>query len=111
MGERPLLARLQVKAGRRLALLNAPKGREALFAGAARASLNEAEVVVSFAATRAEMAARLAKLTAEARKDAILWLAYAKKTSPHFGEIHRDVIHEFTRGVGLDTVAQIALDD
>jgi hypothetical protein len=110
MSEKPLLLRLQLKAGRRLAVLYAPADRQALFASAEPAAIEDAEVALAFAGTREEMAARLAALKDRTRADAILWLGYAKKTSPRAGEIHRDLIHDFARGHGLDAVAQIALD-
>ena len=68
-------------------------------------------MALAFADTRLEMAERLEALRARARGDAILWLAYAKKTSPRAGEIHRDIIHNFASTVGLDAVAQIAVDE
>ena len=110
MSDKPLLQRLQLKARRRLAVLHEPDDRQALFGGADLAPLEQADVALAFADTHEEMAERLAVLKNRARPDAILWLGYAKKTSPRAGEIHRDIIHDFARTVGLDAVAQIALD-
>ena len=111
MSEKPLLQRLQLKPGRRLAAMHMPADRQALFAGAPMAAIGEAEVALAFADTRKDMAERLEALRDRARSDAILWLAYAKKTSPRAGEIHRDIIHNFALTAGLDAVAQIALDE
>ena len=110
MSEKPLLQRLQLKPGRRLALLHAPADRQALFAGAEQAAIEDAEVALAFAGTREEMADRLSALKNRTRAAAILWLGYAKKASPRAGEIHRDLIHASALAQGLDAVAQIALD-
>jgi hypothetical protein len=109
---KPLVDRLQVKGGRRLAVLHAPDGLLSLFDAEGRlAPATEAEVVVAFAATRGEMEPRLAELKNSTRPEAILWLAYPKTTSPRAGDISRDFIHDHALTVGLDAVAQIAIDN
>jgi hypothetical protein len=108
---KPLVERLQVKGARRLAVLHAPDGLAPLFGANDRlAPATEAEVVVAFAATRGEMEMRLAELKNSTRPRAILWLAYPKTTSPRAGDISRDLIHDYALTVGLDAVAQIAID-
>jgi hypothetical protein len=108
---KPLVERLQAKGGRRLAVLHAPDGLLSLFgAGDRLAPTTEAEVVVAFAATRGELQRRLAELKKSTRPEAILWLAYPKTTSPRAGDISRDFIHDYALTVGLDAVAQIAID-
>jgi hypothetical protein len=108
---KPLVERLQVKGGRRLAILHAPDGLLSVFgAEESLAPPREAEVVVAFAATRGELERRLAELNKSTRPEAILWLAYPKTTSPRAGDISRDLIHDYALTVGLDAVAQIAID-
>jgi len=108
---KPLVERLQAKGGRRLAVLYAPEGLLRLFGADDRlAPVKEAEVVVAFAATRGELERRLAELKNASSPEAILWLAYPKTTSPRAGDISRDFIHDYALTVGLDAVAQIAID-
>jgi hypothetical protein len=42
--------------------------------------------------------------------DGVLWIAYAKGTSKKASDINRDTIREYAASIGLDTVAQIAID-
>jgi hypothetical protein len=108
---KPLLERLQVKGERRLAVLHAPEGRLSQFGADERlAPPKEAEVVVAFAATRGELERRLGELKTATRPDAILWLAYPKTTSPRAADLSRGFIHDYVLTVGLDAVAQIAVD-
>jgi hypothetical protein len=91
--------------------LHAPDGLLPLFGADDRlAPAREAEVVVVFAATRGELAQRLAQLKSPSKPDAVLWLAYPKTTSPKAGDISRDFIHDYALTVGFDAVAQIAID-
>ncbi len=111
MSDKPLAERLQVKNGRRLAVLSAPRGLDASFgAGVARAGLEEADVVLLFAADRRRLEAELPRALKKSAPAAILWLAYPKLTSPLAGDLSRDVIHALAPKYGLDTVAQIAVD-
>jgi glycine cleavage system H protein len=111
MSDKPLAERLQLKGTRRLALIDAPDGLNAVIGAAdRRAGLAEAEVVVLFAADRAALDAALPNLLHTARADAIVWIAYPKLTSPLAGDLNRDIIHDLTPAFGLDTVSQIAVD-
>jgi hypothetical protein len=105
-----MLAKLQVKGERRLALVGASDGVIEVPAERA-ASVGEAEVVVLFVADRAAFDAGIQPMLAEAREDAVLWIAYPKLTGALAGDLHRDVLREAVRGFGLDTVAQVAIDE
>jgi hypothetical protein len=112
MSDKPLAERLQVKKGRRLAVLAAPRGVDALIgAGAARAGAESADVVLLFAADRRQLDAALPRCLKKAPETAILWVAYPKLTSALAADLSRDVIRSIAPGYGLDTVAQIAIDD
>jgi hypothetical protein len=56
------------------------------------------------------MVKRLPLCKAKLESGGALWLAYAKGTSPKAADINRDSIHDYVGTVGLDTVAQIAID-
>jgi len=111
MSEKPIAERLQVKHGRRLAVIGAPATVDAeIGVRESRTSPDRADVVLVFAKDRAALEASLPNTLAVLRDDAILWLAYPKLTSPLAGDLHRDVIRESVPSHGLDTVSQIAVD-
>ncbi|HVJ00643.1 MAG TPA: hypothetical protein VM662_00590 [Sphingomonas sp.] len=111
MSDKPVAERLQVKASRRLAVIDAPAGLDTTVGAAeARADAAEAEVVLLFVEGRAALDARLPPLLAQTHGDAILWIAYPKLTSKLAGDLNRDIIHAASPGFGLTPVAQIAID-
>jgi hypothetical protein len=77
----------------------------------ARADIGEADVVLFFAADRAQLEAELPAVLKAMPQSAILWVAYPKLTSLLAGDLSRDVIHSLSPSYGLDTVSQIAIDD
>lgn len=112
MSEKPVSERLQVKHARRLAVVNAPRAVDvAIGAKAARAGIEDADVVVLFVADRAGFDRELPILLKRLRPASILWLAYPKLTSRLAGDLSRDVIHEAVSAHGLTTVSQIAIDE
>jgi Protein of unknown function (DUF3052) len=111
MSEKPIAERLQVKNGRRLAVIGAPATvDQEIGVQEFRASSDRADVVLVFAKNHAALKASLPNTLAVIRDDAILWLAYPKLTSPLAGDLHRDVVREAVPNYGLDTVSQIAID-
>ena len=111
MSDKPIADRLQVKGGRRLAVVGAPVGLEdTIGALDLRADPAEAEVVLLFTVNRDHFDADLPVILKTARANAILWIAYPKMTSKLAGDLNRDVIHDLVPSHGLDTVSQIAID-
>jgi hypothetical protein len=112
MSDKPVTERLQVKGGRRLAILGASAALErAIGAGEMRAGLAEADIVILFAPDRARLDADLPAVLAKASPTAILWVAYPKLTSSLAADLSRDAIRALAPEHGLDTVSQIAIDD
>jgi hypothetical protein len=112
MAEKPVAERLQVKGGRRLAVVGAPAGLETLIGVREQcAELPEAEVVLLFVRDFAALDAQLTAMLPLLRPAAILWIAYPKLTSKLTGELSRDALRAAMPRYGLDTVSQIAIDD
>jgi hypothetical protein len=112
MSDKPVAERLQVKGGRRLAVLGAPHDLErAIGAFDSRAELPRADVLLLAAPDRATLDADLPKVLAQAPRSAILWIAYPKLSSRLAADLSRDIIRELAPRYGLDTVSQIALDE
>ena len=112
MPEKSIAEKLQVKGARTLALLNAkPALDRAIGSLDRRAPPAKADVVLFFAADKAVLQAKLPGLLQKLPPSSILWIGYAKLTSPLATDLSRDVIREWAPKVGLDTVSQIAIDD
>ena len=67
-------------------------------------------LILMFAEDRAALVAGLSVCKAKLEVGGALWVAYAKGTSSKATDINRDSIREYVATVGLDTVAQIAID-
>ena len=112
MADKAIAEKLQAKGTRTLAVVNAkPALDRALGLPARRAAPAKADVIVFFAASKAELQAKLPGLLPKLSPTAILWIAYPKLTSALAGDLSRDVIREWAPSLGLDTVSQIAIDD
>jgi len=99
--------KLQLKDGQTIAVINgtlpAPlAGREA--------SVSQADAVLVFAASEAELRAYLGKLQASTAQAKLTWLAYPKAKQLNT-DINRDSIRAIANDNGLDPVRQVALDD
>jgi hypothetical protein len=112
MSDKPVAERLQVKGGRRLAVVGASAALEKTVGAAkARADLASADVVLLFTPDRASLDARLPSVLTKMPATAILWVAYPKLSSKLAADLSRDIIHALAPRHGLDTVSQIAIDD
>jgi len=112
MSDKPLAEKLQVKQGRKLAIVDCPAGLD-LMLGADVPLTDEvadAQVVLAFARSVAELERVLPALAPRLMPGAILWLGYPKLGTPLASDISRDVIHRHAPTAGLDCVAQIAID-
>lgn len=104
MPDAALLKKLQVKGARRLCVAHAPAG----FDGTGGVPAGEADVLLMFTPTRADLTACLDGL--RAREDAVLWVAYPKLSSRLAGDMHRDIIRDLVLRWGLEVVGAIAID-
>jgi hypothetical protein len=113
---KPVSQKLALRPGQRFLLLGAPPGYEdalgPLPAGVTLAKAGgKADAVQVFATTKGEMEAALSKARAALNPGGMIWVTYPKGISRIKGGINRDSIREYATGVGLQTVALIAVDD
>jgi len=114
---KPLAKKLALKPGQRFLLLGAPPGYEdalgALPQGVTMTTKagGKADAVQVFATTKEELKDALAKAKAALNPGGMIWLTYPKGTSKMKSDINRDSIREHALGVGLETVALVAVDD
>jgi hypothetical protein len=108
---KPVAERLQVKAGRSLAVIGAAaRDDQAIGALDQRSDAGQADVVLIFVHGRTELDAHFAATLPTLKPSAIIWIAYPKLTSPMAGDLHRDVIHNLVPNHNLDVVSAIAVD-
>jgi len=111
-----LAQKLQIKSGK-LIVLNAPKGYAEVLTTelnhltvSTRAS-GQAEAVLLFVNSLAEVAERTPKAIKAVKPDGMLWIAYAKGTSKVKTDVNRDKLWAAVQPIGWQPVRQIALDD
>ena len=113
MSDKSLAARLQVKPGHSLRLVNPPEGYRdvigALPTGARFVEAGEqAGVVQAFFSSQSQLSAQLPATLAEA-DGAVLWICYPK-TDAKVSDLSRQSVHNAIRLNGWVPVAQVNVD-
>lgn len=111
--------KLNLKAQREILVVNAPASFEpelaALTGVAVLRDPKKAKAVqfaLAFATKQAEVDSLAKLLAAQAEGDALLWFAYPKGSSKKYQcEFNRDDGWAVLRGLGFDTVRQVAIDE
>lgn len=117
MPTKPLADRMHLRAGERLLLVGAPDGYAATLNAPDSVELASTpqgtfDVIQVFVTTRAALEAEASRLKALLNPDGKLWFTYPKGTSTRLtADINRDDIRRYALTVGLQTVAQVAVDD
>ena len=117
MATKPLAERMHLRAGERLLLANAPNGYAATLGPPPGIDVQERaegtfDVIQVFVSTREALEANAPRLKALLNPGGKLWIAYPKGTSKQLSaDINRDDIRRYATTVGLQTVAQVAVDD
>ena len=114
---RPLVAKLGIKPGARVALVGAPEGFEAeldpLPPGAqlSRRLSKGVDVAVMFTASRAVLAKRWDALTAAVGPAGAVWVAWPKRASGVTTDITEDVVRDVVLPTGWVDVKVAAIDE
>jgi hypothetical protein len=106
--DKPLLARLLLKPGVTLAIVNAPKGQAAP-TGAELVTRGRAEAVLLYARDEAELAASLDKARTRLADDGRLWIAYPKAGQLDT-DLNRDRLAALVGKARLEPCRQVAVD-
>lgn len=112
----PLVSKLGVKSGMRVAILGAPDGFDdtlgALPDGVAVARRlgGSKDMVMLFTTQRAELARRLDALRRAIAPDGMVWVAWPKRASKVPTDITEDVVREVVLPTGLVDVKVCAID-
>jgi hypothetical protein len=112
----PLVRKLGIKPGFRVAWPAAPEGFEALLEGlpdgvsVRRALRGRLDLVVGFVTGRAELERRLPALRRAIEPDGTLWVAWPKRASGVATDMTEDVVREVALPTGLVDVKVCAID-
>jgi hypothetical protein len=112
----PLVRKLGIKPGFRVAWPAAPEGFEALLEGlpdavsVRRALRGRLDLVVGFVTARAELERRLPALRRAIAPDGTLWVAWPKRASGVATDMTEDVVREVALPTGLVDVKVCAID-
>ena len=114
---RPLVAKLGIKPGARVALVGAPEGFESeldpLPPGAqlARRLSKGVDVAIMFTTSRAVLAKRWDALTAAVGPTGAVWVAWPKRASGVTTDITEDVVRDVVLPTGWVDVKVAAIDE
>ncbi len=117
MPAKSLAERMHLRAGERVLLVNPPDGYGAVLCAPEGVEVSDEprgmfDVIQVFVTTRAALEAEAPRLKALLNAGGKLWIAYPKGTSKRLqADINRDDIRSYALTVGLQTVAQVAVDD
>jgi hypothetical protein len=108
--------KLGIKAGRRIALVNAPDGFEErlqpLDDGQLHAGLrHSADLILLFVQSQAEFEAQITKAAAALPEPGALWIVYPKKSSGVRTDLNENGIREFCIALGLVDYKICAVDE
>lgn len=113
----PLVRKLGLKPGHRVALVNAPAGFEQLLDGlpddvrlARGVPRSPAQVIIWFVTSRAELIRRLAAVAGQMTQDGAIWIAWPKKAGRVPTDMTEDVIREVALPTGLVDNKVCAID-
>lgn len=104
----PLVRKLGVEAGMRIAVLDAPEGFDV--GPAARRLGGSKDMVIVFVTARRDLERRLDALRRAIAPDGMVWVAWPKKASKVPTDVTEDVVREVVLPTGLVDVKVCAID-
>lgn len=117
MSDKSVPRKLQMKPNRTVLFVNAPDGYEAAIGPlpegtfVLRKPAGHVDVIQVFVTSRGELERWIPELKPHVGPAGMFWVTYRKGTSGGAADVGRDSIHEYARTVGMQPVAQVAIDD
>lgn len=117
MGNGTLADKLRLKAGQRLAVINAPDDDAGILGelpeGVTVAKAPEAplDAVLLFARTRRDLERSMAAVLAALEPGGLLWICYPKGSSGVETDLNRDILYALMRHDGWAGVGMVSIDD
>lgn len=107
----PLVKKVGVKPGDVLVLRDEPPGWRVPGAEATTATLGEANVVIAFYRSRADLQGDAPEFAAQLHATAMLWIAWPRKAAGHVSDISENDLRDILLPTGLVDVKVAALDN
>ena len=117
MSKTPLVKKLRIKGGNRLALLHAPEGYLSMLVDLPEDVVivetidGTFDIVHAFYTKMDTLDKEIDGLKAALKEDSILWVSYPKGTSKKDTDLNRDIIWKYMTPKGLKAVSMIAIDE
>jgi predicted CoA-binding protein len=117
MPGKPVAEKLLLKPGKKVSFVNPPEGLDQILGelpeGVQIMESNggPVDIVLVFLPGRQAMEELLPKLRGTIKPGGVLWAAYYKGTARVKTDIHRDILHDYAKSIGLQGVSLIALDE
>jgi len=117
LSEKSLAAKLLLKPGYKVLIVNAPSNYSfalgELPAGAIMQGESEgaADLIQVFVSFRKDLEERLPQMKALLKPKGLLWVSYPKGTSGIKTDINRDSIRAYAQTLGLEAIFLISIDD
>lgn len=117
MSDKSVPRKLQMKPNHTVLFVNAPSGYEASIGPlpegtfVLKKATGHVDVIQVFVNSRAELERWVPELKLHVGPAGTFWVTYHKGTSGVATDVNRDSIHEYARSVGMQPVAQVAIDD
>jgi hypothetical protein len=117
MPDKTIAQKLQIKPNRTVLFVNAPKGYEARIAPlpegvfVMKKPTGHVDCIQLFVDSRNDLERWVPELKKHVGSAGLLWVTYRKGAPGAETGVSRDSIHEYAHSVGMQAVAQIAIDD
>jgi hypothetical protein len=116
MSDKSVAQKLQIKANRTVLFVNAPGGYDAALGGlpegvfVVKKAHGPIDIIQVFVGSRNDLEEQLPRLKPLIAPGGMLWVTYHKGTSQTPADINRDTIARYARSLGMQAVAQVAVD-
>jgi hypothetical protein len=116
MSDRSIAQKLQIKVNRTVLFANAPVDYDAKLGGlpegvfVVKKAHGPIDIIQVFVGSKKELEEQLPRLKPLLTPGGMLWVTYHKGTSQTPTDINRDSIAAYARSLGMQAVAQIAID-
>ena len=117
MTENPLIKKLQIKPGHKIAILNSPPGYLSSLSGLPEEvtpdlQLNgEYDLIHAFFTQLSVLESQIDGLKSALVENGILWISYPKQSAKQNTDLNRDILRKNLMNQDLKAVSQISIDD